>query len=262
VSGFVSIVGAGPGDPELLTVRAARRLADADLVLYDGLVPDTMLTLAARARHISVARRAGDKTITQAMVTDLMIASAREGSRVVRLKAGDPFVFGRGGEEALALADAGVPFEVVPGLSTAIAAPAIAGIPLTLRGVSSAFTVVTGHAPEAFTPVLTVLPPGSTTVVVLMGVARRAAVADCLIGAGWHISTGAAIVASASHPDERVWTGSLGELSIGPEWIDADSPAVIVIGDVVAFASRAVAKPVVSIAQQEISWLPMTTPRP
>src|SRR5690606_36297684 len=149
---LVSIVGAGPGDPDLLTVRAVDRLKRADLVLYDGLVSDAIVALAGTAERVSVARRVGQKALTQDDVSELLIAAARLGQRVVRLKAGDPFVFGRGGEEVRALVDAGVPFEIVPGLSAAIAAPELAGIPVTHRGVASGFLVVSGHDSRVYEP--------------------------------------------------------------------------------------------------------------
>ena len=152
-TGFVTLAGAGPGDPELLTVKAARRLAEADLVLYDGLVPHEVVALATGAQHFSVSKRAGrpaGRLVEQETIHRLMIRGARRGKRVVRLKAGDPFLLGRGGEEALALGAAGVPFEVIPGISAAVAAPELAGIPLTHRGLASGFTVVSGHAAEAF----------------------------------------------------------------------------------------------------------------
>ena len=127
-SGFVSIVGAGPGDPDLLTLKAADRLRRADVVFYDALVPPEIVRIAARARRVFVGKRAGRPSLDQAAINRLMIRAARAGRRVVRLKGGDPFVLGRGGEEALALRAAGVPFEVVPGLSAATAAPALAGM--------------------------------------------------------------------------------------------------------------------------------------
>mgnify|MGYP001615792961 CR=1 FL=1 len=159
----------GPGDPELLTLRAARRLAEADLVLHDDLVPDAVVALASQALRLSVGKRAGRPRCTQEEIIAILIRAARRGRRVVRLKCGDPFVLGRGGEEALALARAGIPCEVVPGLSTALAVPAAAGIPLTHRGIASGFLVVSGHDPGAYAPVLEALPPGSLTVVILMG---------------------------------------------------------------------------------------------
>ncbi len=160
MSGFVSLVGAGPGDPDLLTVRAARTLAQADIVFYDALVSPEILALAPRAQRFSVGKRCGRAAMRQETIHALLIRAARRGKRVVRLKGGDPFVFGRGGEEALALAAAGVPFEVVPGISSAVARPALAGIPVTHRGLASAFVVVSGHAESACRPVLEGLAPG------------------------------------------------------------------------------------------------------
>src|SRR5262249_23081210 len=135
MTGFVSLVGAGPGAADLLTLKAARLLAEADLVLYDALVSPEVLDLAPRAQRFFVGKRARRKAMAQETIHWLMIRAARQGKRVVRLKCGDPFVFGRGGEEALALTRAGIPFEVVPGVSSAVAAPALAGIPVTHRGV-------------------------------------------------------------------------------------------------------------------------------
>ncbi len=138
MTGHVSLVGAGPGDPDLLTVRAARALAAADLVLYDALVSAETLALAPRAQRFCVGKRAHRPSFRQETIHAVMIRAARRGKRVVRLKGGDPFVFGRGGEEALALRAAGVPFDVVPGISSAVAAPALSGIPVTHRGLASA----------------------------------------------------------------------------------------------------------------------------
>ncbi len=148
--GFVSLVGAGPGDPDLLTRKAADRLTDADLVLYDALVDPATLALAPTAQRVYVGKRAGRPQVRQEFIHWLMIRAARAGKKVVRLKGGDPFVFGRGGEEGLALAAAGISFEVVPGVSSAIAAAALAGIPVTHRGLSSGFVVVSGHAEDAY----------------------------------------------------------------------------------------------------------------
>jgi uroporphyrin-III C-methyltransferase/precorrin-2 dehydrogenase/sirohydrochlorin ferrochelatase len=166
-----------------------------------------------------------------------MIRAARGGRLVVRLKGGDPFVFGRGGEEALALRDAGVPFEVVPGISSALAAPALAGIPVTHRGVASAFTVVSGHADAAWKPVLSSLLPGAQTLVVLMGLSMRRCIAGFLLERGWSAATPSAIVFAAATEEQSVWTGrldALGRASI-PEGLE-DEPATLVIGDVVALA--------------------------
>src|SRR5690554_6512297 len=144
--GHVALVGAGPGDPELWTVRALRRVEAADLVLYDALVDAGALRRLTEARCFCVGKRAGRASVRQETIHRVMIRAARAGQRVVRLKGGDPFVFGRGAEEALALAQAGIPFEVVPGVTTAVAAPELAGIPVTHRGLSSGFLVVAGHA--------------------------------------------------------------------------------------------------------------------
>jgi uroporphyrin-III C-methyltransferase len=234
--GLVSLVGAGPGAPDLLTVRAVDRLKRADLVLYDGLVPAAVVDLAAPAECVSVARRVGPKTLTQADVNDLMIAAARRGRRVVRLKSGDPFVFGRGGEEVGALAEAGVAFEVVPGISAAIAAPTLVGIPLTHRDVASGFVVVSGHGEAAYQPLLGRLPPGSGTVVALMGLGHRAELARFLLDVGWAGETPVAIVINASRPDQRSWFGTLAALGTGDDAGDRDDPGVIVMGDVVTLA--------------------------
>jgi len=232
--GLVSLVGAGPGDPELLTRRAARRLAEADLVLYDALVSSATLSLAKRAQRIFVGRRRGSVTMGQDAIIRTLIRAARRGRRVVRLKGGDPFVFGRGGEEALALKSANVPFEVVPGISSALAAPAAAAIPVTHRGVSAAVVVTTGHDIERFSTLAGSLAPGAATLVVMMGTERRAEIADALTDAGWRPSTPAAIVRDAWSPGQTVWTGSLSGLASAPS---SKSPGTIVIGNVVALST-------------------------
>ena len=231
--GLVSLVGAGPGDPDLITRKGARRLAEADLVLYDALVPREMLLLAGSARRFPVGKRAGLPSIRQETIHGLMIRAARRGQRVVRLKCGDPFVFGRGGEEALALAAAGVPCEVVPGVTTALGAPALAGIPVTHRGASSGFVVVSGHAESAYGPVLDSLPPRSLTVVVLMGLASQGALAARLVARGWSRETPAAVLFATSTADAEAWRGSLGELAAST-FPGERRPGTIVIGDVAA----------------------------
>ena len=232
--GYVSLVGAGPGNPDLLTVRALDRLQAADLVLYDALVGPDVVALAERAQRFCVGKRAGRKAVRQETITRVMVRAARRGRRVVRLKCGDPYVLGRGGEEAVALRTAGVPFEVVQGLTTAVAAPALAGIPLTYRGLTSGFVVVSGHDESSFRPVLGSLAPGALTVVVLMGLAHRGAVAGCLIERGWPAETATAVVFAASTPRARTWVGTLRDLGTAPDATDAVDPGTIVIGDVVA----------------------------
>ena len=234
--GFVSLVGAGPGDPELLTLRAVRRLRAADLVLYDALVGLELIAFAPSAQRFCVGKRAGHVSVTQSTIERLMIQGARQGKRVVRLKCGDPFVLGRGGEEALALRDAGVPFEVVPGVTSAVAAPALAGIPVTHRGVASGFVVVSGHAESSFGPLLDSVAPGTATIVVLMGLASRGTLAGRLMKRGWRPETPAAVVLAAGTPAMRSWSGRLDEL--GHTSVDAgDAPGTIVIGDVVGLRS-------------------------
>ena len=231
--GTVALVGAGPGDPELLTLRAARRLAEADLVLYDALIDPEVLSLARTARRVYVGKRAGRHAVSQEFINRLLVRAARRGQRVVRLKGGDPFVFGRGGEEALALAVAGVPFEVVPGISSAVAAAALAGIPVTHRAVSTAFVVVSGHAEEAFRPALESLAPHSATVVVMMGLGRMKQVAALLIARGWAAATPAAVLFGASTAESAVHSTTLGALHEGGVIENTGQPGTIVVGEVV-----------------------------
>ena len=209
MTGHVSIVGAGPGDPELLTVRAVRALAAADLVLYDALVSPEVLALAPRAQRFCVGKRAGRASFRQEAIHALMIRSARRGKRVVRLKGGDPFVFGRGGEEVLALRAAGIPHEVVPGISSALAAPALAGIPVTHRGLATAFASCPATPRAAWQPLLGGLTPNAATVVVLMGLGARAGIAAFLLERGWAASTPTAVLLAAGTPRAHTWTGSL-----------------------------------------------------
>ena len=240
-TGFVSLVGAGPGDPDLLTQRAVRRLAEADLVLYDALVSPEVLPLASRAQCLSVGKRACRPSISQEAINRCLVRGARRGKRVVRLKCGDPFLFGRGGEEAIALAAAGVPFEIVPGVSSALAAPALAGIPVTHRGVSSSVIVVSGHSPSAYAPIIDAVTPHSTTLVVLMGLGSRARLAQHLLQRGWAAQTPAAVLLSASSAAARTWIGTLGELTadaaaLNVDVAPGDAPGTIVIGQVVSLA--------------------------
>jgi uroporphyrin-III C-methyltransferase/precorrin-2 dehydrogenase/sirohydrochlorin ferrochelatase len=230
--GFVSIVGAGPGDPGLLTQRAVERLRAADLVLYDALVDERVLAVASRAQRFYVGKRAGRHALTQHEIEAVMIRAAKRGRRIVRLKGGDPFVFGRGGEEALALQAAGVPFDVVPGVTSAVAAPALAGIPVTHRGLASAFLVASGHDDQLFADAIGALQPDGITVVVMMSLGNRAALASRLIEAGWARTTPAALVAEASLPTQEVWRGALEDLADGRAVVASRGPALFVVGEV------------------------------
>jgi uroporphyrin-III C-methyltransferase/precorrin-2 dehydrogenase/sirohydrochlorin ferrochelatase len=236
-SGHVSLVGAGPGDPGLLTRCAVARLRAADLVLYDALIDRRILKLARHAQRFFVGKRSGRHAMTQATINSVMIRAARRGKRVVRLKGGDPFVFGRGGEEVLALRAAAVSFDVVPGVTSAVAAAALAGIPVTHRGVSSAFLVVGGHDEETFAATVNEVAPNGVTLIVLMGVGRRAALASRLIDRGWRRQTPAAIIVDASKPTQTVWSGTLEELTAEQLDLENSGPGTIVIGEVVALAT-------------------------
>ncbi len=230
-SGRVSLVGAGPGDPGLWTVRALQRLEEADLVLYDALVAADALRRATKAQCFCVGKRARRDSMPQETIHKLMIRAARRGKRVVRLKGGDPFVFGRGAEEALALVEAGIPYEIVPGVTTAVAAAELAGIPVTHRGLSSAFLVLAGHTSEAVDATLRSVQPNSLSVVFMMGVGARAELAGKLIAHGWAAGTPAAIVCAASTPESWTWTGSLSDM--GTATPPPGLAGVLVIGDVV-----------------------------
>ena len=227
----VALVGAGPGDPGLWTMRAVRLLKEADLVLYDALVDVAALRRVTRARCFSVGKRARRDSMPQETIHRLMIRAARQGKRVVRLKGGDPFVFGRGGEEALALAAAGIPFEVVPGVTTAVAAPELAGIPITHRGIASGFLVLAGHTSEAVDHTLSAIRPNTISIVILMGVGTRADLASRLMAHGWSAQTPAAIVCSASMPDAWTWTGPLERMGVATP--PDGAAGVLVIGEVV-----------------------------
>ena len=233
--GFVSLIGAGPGDPDLLTIKAANRIINADIVLYDGLVSTEIVKMAHSAQRFCVSKRARRPVVRQETIERLMVRSARRGKRVARLKSGDPFVLGRGGEEALALKAAGIPFEVIPGISAAISAPGLAGIPVTHRGLSSAFTVVSGHAPDVFRPVLKSLKPSAMTVVVLMGLRYRDQIAKTLLANGWPPKTPYSIITAASTPQMSSWSGALVDLATLDGTSDdyTDMPGTIIIGEVV-----------------------------
>ena len=230
-AGRVSLVGAGPGDPDLWTVRAARLVREADLVLYDALVDAVALRGLTDAPCFHVGKRAGRTSVKQETIHKLMIRAARHGKHVVRLKGGDPFVFGRGAEEAIALAEAGIPFEIVPGVTTAVAAAELAGIPVTHRGVAAGFVVLAGHTSEALDGALGAIAPNSLTVVVMMAVGGRAAVAERLMAHGWAAETPAAIVCGASTPESWSWTGRLEEFERVE--IPDGVAGVLIVGDVV-----------------------------
>ncbi|MCU1368166.1 MAG: uroporphyrinogen methyltransferase [Ilumatobacteraceae bacterium] len=229
--GHIALVGAGPGDPDLLTVRAARLIAEADVVVHDALVGAGVLALVRPdAQLIDVGKRPGEG-VAQEETNTILVRLANEGKRIVRLKGGDPFVFGRGGEEAVALAAAGFACEVVPGITSAVAAPAAAGIPITYRGLAASFTVVTGHRQFGEMPVnWAALAQAGGTIVILMGVAERGVIARALIAGGLAGDTPVAAIRRATTDQQvisRCRLDGLGELAL-------ESPATLVIGAVAA----------------------------
>ena len=236
-AGVVWLVGAGPGDPDLLTVRAHRLIGAAQVIVHDGLVSDAILDLApAEARRICVAKRKSRHAYPQEEINRMLVAFALEGLTVVRLKGGDPFVFGRGGEELEACRAAGVTCHVTPGVTAALAASASAGAPLTHRGAAQAVTFVTGHAKAGETPDLDWpgLARANQTVVIYMGLSNAAGIAAHLTAAGRAPSTPALIVENASLPGERRLVTSLAGL--GEAAAALTGPALLIVGEAMAMA--------------------------
>lgn len=235
--GEVWLVGAGPGDPELLTLKAFKAIAAADVIVHDGLVSPAILALApARARLISVAKQRSRHTYEQDEIDRMLVAFARDGLTVVRLKGGDPFIFGRGGEELAACREAGVVCHVIPGVTSALAAGAAAGAPLTHRGSAQAVTFVTGHAKAGETPDLDwpSLARPNQTVVVYMGLAMAGQIADRLVAEGRDGATPALIVVNASLDTERRIVATLATL--GHAAMGLKGPALLMVGEAMALA--------------------------
>lgn len=239
MTGIVYLVGAGPGDPGLLTLRGAEVLRTADVVVHDRLIPPALLELApARAERVDVGKRPGGPAARQEQICELLVERARRGLRVVRLKGGDPFVFGRGGEEALACARAGVPFEVVPGVSAATAAPAAAGIPVTHRGLARSFAVVTATGAGGEAVDLAPLARAVDTLVVLMAAARLEPTCRALVEAGRRAEEPAAVVSWATTPRQRTVIGTLAGLPALARAAGIEAPATLVVGEVVGVAAE------------------------
>jgi uroporphyrin-III C-methyltransferase len=234
----VHLVGGGPGDPGLITSRGLELLRSADVVVHDRLIGAELLGEArADARLIDVGKGPAHAPYPQAEINALLVAEARDGRSVVRLKGGDPFVFGRGSEEAAACREAGVPVYVVPGVSSAIAGPAAAGIPVTARGLARSFAVVTAHTagPDADAVDVAGL-AGADTLVVLMGRASLAALAARLVAAGRDPATPAACIQSATTPAQRVTRATLGTIAEAVDRDGLENPVVTVVGAVAALA--------------------------
>ncbi len=239
--GKVYLVGAGPGDPLLLTLRARDLLESCDTLVYDYLVdPDVLSFASSQAERIYVGKVGGGRSTSQADINRLLIYHARAEKRVVRLKGGDPFLFGRGGEEAEALYEAGIPFEVVPGISSALAVPAYAGIPLTHRDVSSSVAILTGASSRDFDDVSAKLADLSKadTIVVLMGVANLRVIADDLIACGRDPETPAAVIRWGTYETQQTVSGTLRSLADDAERSGMRPPGVIIIGEVVRLRER------------------------
>ncbi len=237
--GQVTLVGAGPGDPELLTLKALRALQDADVILHDRLVPEAVLDYARRdAERICVGKSAGGAGSSQEAINDLLVEHARRGRRVVRLKGGDPFIFGRGGEELQALVRAGVAFSVVPGISAANGCAAYAGIPLTHRDHAHGVVFVTGHGEESGDEHdWASLARPKTTVVFYMGVARLQRIVDRLTGNGAPAERPAALIARGTTAEQQVIVGTLGTICADAADGRIESPALLVVGEVAALHS-------------------------
>jgi len=240
--GKVYLVGAGPGDPGLLTRKAERLLREADVVLYDALVGEGIKELfPPGAKLIDVGKRADDHTYPQAEINQMLVDLASRHKKIVRLKGGDPYVFGRGGEEAEALKNAGIEVEAVPGVTSAIAVPEYAGIPVTHRGYSSALTIITGHEdPTKGDSALNfrALAQMRGTIVILMGIKRLEENVNALLSNGKPPETPVAIIERGATGRERITSGTLGNIVSMAELRGVKSPAVIVIGEVVGLRGR------------------------
>lgn len=237
--GIVYLLGGGPGDPDLLTVKGMRCLQNADVVIYDRLISPALLELAPSwAELIDVGKEPKRHRLSQEGINDLLIQHAQEGKRVVRLKGGDPFVFGRGGEEGLALAQAGLRFEVVPGISSALAVPAYAGIPVTHRHIAQSFTVVSGHTADEEAPFGADWEdlPKKGTLVILMGARHLAQITQKLIANGRCPNTPAATIRWGTTAEQEMVVGTLAD--IAEKALALQPPAITIIGEVVGLQAQ------------------------
>jgi uroporphyrin-III C-methyltransferase / precorrin-2 dehydrogenase / sirohydrochlorin ferrochelatase len=244
-AGSVALIGGGPGDPGLITVLGRRLLAEADVVVTDKLAPRALLAeLDPDVEIIDAGKQPHAHNLTQSQINELIVARARAGSRVARLKGGDPFVFGRGGEEALACVRAGVPFQVVPGVTSAVAVPAWAGIPVTHRGITQDFSVVSAHL-DPSQPGATVdwaaMARSGATLVLLMAVAHLDAVATELVKRGRDAATPVAVISDGTTADQQVVTSTLGDVAADALAAGVRPPAVVVVGDVVRLRDQLLA---------------------
>ena len=234
--GKVYLIGAGPGAQDLITMRGARLLAQADVVLYDALVTEEMLALCPQAEKISVGKRAGQRSTAQGVINQQLVDCAARYGVVVRLKGGDPFVFGRGGEEALTLVENGIPFRIVPGISAGIGGLAYAGIPVTHRDSNSAVAFVTGHDATGEVPDSVdwaALAKGAPVIVLYMALKHIERIAERLISGGRDPNAAVAVIAKATTPEQRVLETTLSRAAADVAEAGIEPPAMVVIGEVV-----------------------------
>jgi uroporphyrin-III C-methyltransferase len=234
--GKVYLIGAGPGDPELITIKAVNALALAQVVLIDDLVNRALLAYAPNARVIEVGKRGGCKSTPQHFINRMMIALAEQGQIVARLKGGDPFLFGRGGEEMLALQGTGIAVEVVPGITSGIAVPASIGIPVTHREYTHGVSFVTGHTQDEESPNWSALAATGTTLVIYMGIKHLPEIVSDLLKAGMPATTPVAAIQHGTLPEQQHIVSTLGMLLMAVKQAGLASPAIIVVGDVVRLA--------------------------
>lgn len=237
--GHVWLAGAGPGDPGMLTLEVAAALGQADVVVYDALVDPRILALADQAELVFAGKRGGRPSPTQENITGKLIEHARAGRRVLRLKGGDPFIFGRGGEEALALTQAGIPFRILPGMTAALGALAAAGIPATMRGINRAVTLATGHAVGTDEDLdWAAIARTGQPVVIYMGLKNLGAIAAALAKGGMAAGTPAAVIASATTGQQRIVVATLATLADEAARQRIEAPALIVIGHIVSMREQ------------------------
>lgn len=238
MAGKVFLIGAGPGDPELITVKAVKALQTADVILIDDLVNHDLLQLAPQARIIEVGKRGGCKSTPQHFINRMMVALAEQGQTIARLKGGDPFLFGRGGEEMLALQTAGIPVEIIPGITSGIAVPASIGIPVTHREFTHGVSFVTGHTLDGEGPNWRALVESGTTLVIYMGMKHLAAIVGDLLAAGMAPDTPTAAIQSGTLPSQRQVVSTVSMLPMAVKQEELASPAIIVVGEVVRLAKH------------------------
>lgn len=238
MAGKVFLIGAGPGDPDLITLKAVKALQTAEVILIDDLVNRALLAHAPHARVVEVGKRGGCKSTPQHFINRMMIALATQGQTVVRLKGGDPFLFGRGGEEMQALRQAGVSVEIVPGITSGIAAPASIGIPVTHREFTHGVTFVTGHTQNGEKPDWQALVAGGTTLVIYMGMKYLSAIVTDLLEAGMASDLPAAAIQQGTTQHQRQVVSTLAALPAAVKQEGLESPAIIVLGEVVRLARQ------------------------